>query len=98
MDALLIELTAAAYLIAAGSLFLYLFRGNVASRLPAALLLGGFIVHSITLGCFDILRPVAAGSASLSRNEAYGAEKIASCRQTGFFNRIGTKQTCCNVL
>jgi hypothetical protein len=56
------------------------------------------IVHSITLGCFDILRPVAAGSASLSRNEAYGAEKIASCRQTGFFNRIGTKQTCCNVL
>jgi len=55
-------------------------------------------VHSITLGCFDILRPVATGSASLSRNEAYGAEKIASCRQTGFFNRIGTKQTCCNVL
>ena len=28
-------------------------------------------------------------SASLSRNEAYGAEKIASCRQTDFFNGIG---------
>ena len=32
-----------------------------------------------------IMRP----SASLSRNEAYGAEKIASCRQTDFFNEIG---------
>src|SRR6187455_1744203 len=32
-----------------------------------------------------IMRP----SASLSRNEAHGAKNIASCRQTGVFNRIG---------
>src|ERR1041384_1567278 len=49
MNALLIELTAAAYLIAAASLFLYLFRGNVASRLPTGLLLAGFAVHSLAL-------------------------------------------------
>jgi cytochrome c-type biogenesis protein CcsB len=49
MDVLLIELTAVAYLVAAGSLFLYLFRGNVESRLPAAILLAGFVVHSLAL-------------------------------------------------
>ncbi len=49
MDPLLIELTAAAYLVAAGSLFLYLFRGNTAARLPVGLLLAGFAVHSLVL-------------------------------------------------
>ena len=60
MDALLIELTAAVYLIAAGSLFLYLFRGNVASRLPAALLLAGFAVHSIALSRLFVSQGFAA--------------------------------------
>ena len=31
--------------------------------------------------------------ASISRSEAYGAEKIAPCTQTDFFNRIGQQQT-----
>jgi cytochrome c-type biogenesis protein CcsB len=60
MDALLIELTAAVYLIAAGSLFLYLFRGNVASRLPAVLLLAGFAVHSVALSRLFVSQGFAA--------------------------------------
>ena len=47
MDALLIKLTAVAYLIAAGSFFLYLFRGAAATRVPTVLLLFGFVVHSL---------------------------------------------------
>jgi cytochrome c-type biogenesis protein CcsB len=49
MDALLIKLTALVYLVVAASYFFYLFRGASAGRLPTALLLGGFIVHSIAL-------------------------------------------------
>jgi len=49
MDAILLKLTALAYLIAAGSFFLYLFRGAAAARLPAALLLSGFVIHSLAL-------------------------------------------------
>jgi hypothetical protein len=40
-----------------------------------------------------IMRPPA----SLSRNEAYGAGKIAPCPQTDFFNRIGPIRTCRHV-
>jgi len=47
MDALLIKLTAVAYLIAAGSFFLYLFRGAAATRVSTVLLLFGFVVHSL---------------------------------------------------
>jgi cytochrome c-type biogenesis protein CcsB len=49
MDAILLKLTALAYLLAAGSFFLYLFRGDPAARLPTALLLTGFIIHSSAL-------------------------------------------------
>jgi cytochrome c-type biogenesis protein CcsB len=60
MDVLLIELTAAVYLIAAGSLFLYLFRGKVATRLPAALLFAGFAVHSVALSRLFVSQGFAA--------------------------------------
>jgi cytochrome c-type biogenesis protein CcsB len=49
MDTVLLNLTALAYLIAAGSFFLYLFRGETAARLPTALLLLGFVIHSFAL-------------------------------------------------
>jgi cytochrome c-type biogenesis protein CcsB len=49
MDAILIKLTAVAYLIAAASFFLDLFRGASASRLPTTLLLCGFVLHSFAL-------------------------------------------------
>jgi len=49
MDAILIKLIPIAYLVAAGSFFLYLFRGDTTTRLPAALLLSGFVVHSFAL-------------------------------------------------
>ena len=49
MDAVLFTLTAVAYLVAAGSFFLYLFRGETAARLPTALLFAGFLVHSCAL-------------------------------------------------
>jgi len=49
MDALLIKLTALVYLVVAAAYFFYLFRGASAGKLPTALLLGGFIVHSIAL-------------------------------------------------
>lgn len=49
MDAILLKLTALAYLISAGSFFFNLFRGDTAARLPAALLLVGFMVHSLAL-------------------------------------------------
>jgi hypothetical protein len=37
---------------------------------------------------------IVRSPASPSRNEAYGAEKIAPRPQTGFFNRIGPERTC----
>ena len=46
---MLVKLTAFAYLIAAGSFFLFLFRGETFSRLPALLLLLGFFIHSLLL-------------------------------------------------
>jgi cytochrome c-type biogenesis protein CcsB len=49
MDAMLLSLTAAAYLIAAASFFVYLFRGDTASRLPTTSLLFGFVVHTMAL-------------------------------------------------
>lgn len=49
MDAIFLKLTAFAYLIAAASFFLYLLRGETASRLPTTLLLFGFVVHSLAL-------------------------------------------------
>ena len=49
MGTLLIKLTAVAYLISAGSFFLYLSREDTATRLPPALLLVGFVVHSFAL-------------------------------------------------
>ena len=49
MDAVLFSLTAIAYLIAAGSFFLYLFRGETAARLPTAFLCAGFAMHSAAL-------------------------------------------------
>jgi cytochrome c-type biogenesis protein CcsB len=49
MDALLVKLTAVVYLGVAVSYFFHLFRGASASRLPTALLLGGFLIHSIAL-------------------------------------------------
>ena len=79
MDALLIELTAAVYLIAAGSLFLYLFRGNVASRLPAALLLAGFAVHSVTLSRLFVSQGFAAVALMLATARRL-AEADASVR------------------
>jgi hypothetical protein len=45
MDALLLTSTAAAYLIATAIFFVYLFRGDAASRLPTTVLLFGFVVH-----------------------------------------------------
>jgi cytochrome c-type biogenesis protein CcsB len=49
MDGILLKLTAFAYLVAAGSFFLFLFRGETAARWPTALLLSGFLVHSLML-------------------------------------------------
>ena len=49
MDSILLKITALAYLAAAASFFLYLLRGETASRLPTALLLFGFTVHSSAL-------------------------------------------------
>lgn len=49
MNALPLKFTALAYLIAAGSFFLYLFRGDTAARLPTVLLLAGFVIHSFAL-------------------------------------------------
>jgi len=49
MDAVLFTLTAAAYLIAAGSFFVYLFRGDATSRVPTAVLLFGFVLHTAAL-------------------------------------------------
>jgi len=49
MDAMLFTLTAAAYLIAAGSFFVYLFRRDTAMRLPTAVLLFGFVIHTAAL-------------------------------------------------
>ncbi len=49
MDTLLIKLTALVYLVVAAGYFFYLFRGAKAGKLPTALLLGGFVVHSIAL-------------------------------------------------
>ena len=46
---MLFTLTAAAYLIAAGSFFVYLFRGDTATRLPTAVLLFGFVIHTAAL-------------------------------------------------
>ncbi|HKY09235.1 MAG TPA: cytochrome c biogenesis protein CcsA [Candidatus Binatia bacterium] len=45
----MLKLTALAYLVAAASFFLFLFRGETAARLPTALLLGGFLIHSIAV-------------------------------------------------
>jgi cytochrome c-type biogenesis protein CcsB len=60
MDAFLIKLTAAAYLIAAGSFFLYLYRENTATRLPPAFLLSGFVVHSVALASLFFQQGFAA--------------------------------------
>ena len=49
MDTLFLKLTAFTYLIAAGSFFLFLFRGETFSRLPALLLLLAFVIHSLLL-------------------------------------------------
>ena len=49
MDALLFPLTAAAYVIASAIFFVYLFRGDTASRLPTTVLLFGFVVHTMAL-------------------------------------------------
>jgi cytochrome c-type biogenesis protein CcsB len=49
MDALLLTSTAAAYLIATAIFFVYLFRGDAASRLPTTVLLFGFVVHTVAL-------------------------------------------------
>ncbi len=49
MDAILIKVTAAAYLLAAAGFFLDLFRGPSASRFPTTLLLCGFVLHSFAL-------------------------------------------------
>src|SRR2546426_3070920 len=49
MAVLLFTWTAAAYLIAAGSFFVYLFRGDATSRLPTAVLLFGFVLHTAAL-------------------------------------------------
>jgi hypothetical protein len=49
MDSILLKLTALAYLVAAGSFFIFLFRGAAAAGLPAALLLSGFVIHSLAL-------------------------------------------------
>jgi cytochrome c-type biogenesis protein CcsB len=49
MDAVLFSLTAVAYLIAAASFFLCLFRGETTARLPSAILLAGFGLHSAAL-------------------------------------------------
>lgn len=49
MDALLFTVTAVAYLIAAGSFFLHLFRGKTGARLPTILLFVGFFFHSCAL-------------------------------------------------
>ena len=44
----------------------------------------------INYGHLGYTRPcIMRAPASLSRNEAYGAGKIAPCPQTDFFNRIG---------
>lgn len=49
MDAVLFKLITLAYLVAAGSFFFFLFRGEPAARLPTALLLIGFVVHTLVL-------------------------------------------------
>jgi cytochrome c-type biogenesis protein CcsB len=49
MDATLFVLTAGAYFLAAGSFSVCLFRGETATRLPTAILLLGFTVHTIAL-------------------------------------------------
>lgn len=49
MDATLLTLTAATYLIAASSFFAYLFRGDTTARLPTAVLLFGFVAHTLVL-------------------------------------------------
>ena len=60
MDAILIKLTAAAYLIAAASFFLDLFRGVNTSRLPTTLLLCGFVLHSLALASLFFRQGFAA--------------------------------------
>jgi cytochrome c-type biogenesis protein CcsB len=49
MDAILLKLTALAYLAAGVSFFFSLFRGTAAARLPTAILLSGFLIHSLAL-------------------------------------------------
>jgi cytochrome c-type biogenesis protein CcsB len=49
MDPILLKVTALAYLIAAGSFFFSLVRGTASARLPSALLLLGFIIHTFAL-------------------------------------------------
>lgn len=46
MEGLLVKLTAAIYLIAAGSYFYFVFRKDTASRFPALALLIGFVLHT----------------------------------------------------
>ena len=49
MDAILFKLLAVVYLLSAGSFFYSLFRGEIAARLPTALLLLGFVIHTMVL-------------------------------------------------
>ncbi len=49
MDAILLKVTTAAYLVAAVSFFFFLFRGEAAARLPTVLLLFAFVVHGFVL-------------------------------------------------
>jgi len=49
MEALLVKLTAAIYLIAAASYFYFVFRKDTASKLPALALLTGFLLHTAVL-------------------------------------------------
>ena len=62
MDAVLFSLTAIAYLIAAATFFFSLFRGETAARLPSAILLAGFGLHSSAL----ILRFMEDGFAAVA--------------------------------
>jgi len=49
-----------------------------------------WLLLQIDYGHLGLTRPrIMRPPASLSRNEVYGAGKIAPCPQTDFFNRIG---------
>jgi cytochrome c-type biogenesis protein CcsB len=52
MSVILLKLTAIFYLLATGSFVFYVVRRDTASRLPALILAGGFIIHTLALGMY----------------------------------------------